>query len=210
MSTLAQLRSRAAVRYRDLSGITVASSTWSDYLNEGYESIIAASPHWPFLEAKSATLTVGPDGNAVALPADAWRVQAVFNVTDKLGMDEMQGRRTPYDAFPEQADSTGVPSQYRVFNNQLQVYPWPAVATSVTVEYAVAPPILTDTASPVFPAQYHAALLHYALEQAYIADDNFRAAEHHRGRWSVILEQMRNDLLGARGDSYPQIVDVGW
>lgn len=210
MSTLLQLRTDAATRYRDISAVTVTAATWTNYINEGYEVVIADSPFWPFLEVAPATISILAGANSAALPTNGWRVLSVYNDTDNLPMDELQGRRSGIDAFPDGATYTGVPTLYRLYGNTLQVFPWATVATTLTVEYAGVPVALADDGTPVFPRQYHAALLHYALEQALMADGDLKAAGAHEARWRGILGQMRSDLLGARGDSYPQIVDVGW
>lgn len=207
MSTLAQLRSRAMVRYRDLSGITVTSTTWSEYLNEGYEAMVADSPHWPFRETSDDSLTVLAGANEVTLPTNGWRVLTVWNATDGWRLEEVTGRTTAFDRFPDRAGSTGAPSEYRLFGNKVQVYPWAEVATDLIVEYASTPSALSDGDSPVFPSEYHNALMHYALSQAFSADGDLKMAGHHDSMFARILEQMRTDLLGARGDSYPQIVE---
>lgn len=208
MSTLAQLRQQAKVQYRDLSGVTVTDATWNDLLNEGYREMVAASPHWPFLESADASLVVLANTSSVTLPANGWRVLSVQNATDTVPMDELEPRRGAMDAYPD-ATTAGVPYRYRLFGNKLYVYPRPTVNTTLTVEYAGSPAQLSDGDSPVFPVQYHHAIKHYALEQALLADDEARA-EQYGARWRRTLEQMRTDLLGARGDSYPTITDVGW
>lgn len=209
MSTLLQLRNRAMTRYRDLSNINVTTTTWDEYLNEGYSAAIADSPFWPFLETSTSALTVLTGTNEVTLPTDGWRVLSVYNNTNDYALDELDGRRSAIDAYPDRAASTGEPILYRLFGNKLQVFPWAIADTTLIVEYAGPPVALATDDSPVFPNQYHDLLLHYALEQAFLSDapPNLQLVDHHGRRWRETLGQMRSDLLGARGDSYPQIVD---
>ncbi len=204
--TLAQLVSRCKLRFRDLSNMLVTDDGWKAHINEGYREMLGASSFWPFLEASTPALSIAAGVNSVALPTDVWKVLAVYNNTDKIPMDELAGRRGGYDAFPLLAGQTGVPEHYRLYGNALQVFPYPAVTTTFLVEYAVAPADLAnDAAVPVFPAQYHQALVYYALAAAY--EDDKRKSEPFTERFLHTLAKMQIDLLGARGDSYPAIQD---
>lgn len=208
---LGDLRAHAKHRYRDMSGIEVADVTWTNFLNDAYTDVLGASPFWPFMEARSIALVIPAAGdNDVALPAGVGRVLSVFNTTDNYALEELVGR-SPFDAYPLLAASTGTPQSYRVFGSTLEVYPYPVVATTVRVEYPVAAALLaTDSDSPVFPAQYHRCLVDHALASARLDDGAESMADRLMGRFSRTLEQMKQDLLTVRGDSYPTIQDVSW
>jgi len=202
---LGVIRSRCKARFRDLSGVLVTDATWNGHINEGIREMIASSPHWPFLEG-TANLTITPPSNSVNLPVDVWKVLAVHNVTDEYAMDEMVGRRSRFDQYPATTLIQGYPEEYRLLGRQLQVLPFPTVATTVTVEYSVSPADLAlDGDLPVFPAQYHQALVYYALSCA--LEDDEKRADHFSRRFIATLDKMRADLLSARGDSYPSIND---
>ncbi len=196
-------------RFGDSTNVIRTEAEWLDYINEGVGVINGASPYWPYLEASTSSLTILASTNSIALPSGAWRVLSVFNETNLYALDELQGRRGAADEYPQRATSTGTPEKYRLFGAAIQVFPWAAVDTELIVEYVADLAELAAGDSPPFPARYHRALVHYALEQAYLDDENLELAGRHESRFTVMLEQMRSDLLSPRGDSYPQIVDLG-
>lgn len=206
----ATLTTRCATRFRDPNNNIVTAVQWLEYVNETYADVIGASPHWPFLEnSANETLTVNAGSRSVALPPGVSRVTAVRNATDDVVMTPVDGRTTHMHAFPEQTE-TGVPQFYRVYGQDLEVYPLPEANTALQVEYPAAPALLT-TGEPVFAEQYHHILVEGALALAYTDDGAPEQSAAHSGRFDTILFRMKNDYLGAgRHDSLPTIVDTWW
>lgn len=210
MSTRLQLQTRAALRLRDTNMVVFTSAYLQDMLNVAYEKVLSASPYWPFLDtmANTASQIVAASSNTITLPTDVWRVLSVNNDTDKYAMAEITGRKQFLALYPDPTASPGTPKHYRVFGNQLQVFPYAANATQLRIEYTVAPADLSsDSSVPVFPAAYHDLLVEYVLSLAYTDDGNLDMAKTHLSMFEDKLADMKTDLLGPRGDSYAQIND---
>lgn len=202
---LTALTTRCESRFRDTTNAVISEAQWKDYLNDAYADVHAASDVWPYLEAR-ATNEVTTSGQ-ITLPTNVFRVTAVFNVTDELAMVPLQTRGEYRRWFADQTE-TGTPLYYRLRSNELELYPTPAVATEVAIDYWVPPADLSAGGDvPAFPAQYHRMLVAGALAYAYEDDGNPQQAEVHRARFERLLSQMKHELLGPRTEGYAEIVD---
>lgn len=209
MATFSALRTRAAVRFRDPTNAIITDTVWKDYVNEAYRRVLGATPFWPWNKGNRTTLTFAAGDNTETLPTDSWRITAVFNNTDGIVMRQETGYISYRERFPFGSDSPGVPTEWQQFGHTLEVYPFPAVSTSVIVDYTLAPSAMSaDGDLPVFPAQYHDVLVEYALAQAYQDDGAFDQAQAHEQRAQAIVKEMMMALLQGTGDHYPQIRDT--
>lgn len=201
---------RVKARFGDPSAQIFDADYYCNAINEAYSAVIDVSPFWPFLETNTTGLSIAANSVAgMALPADATRVLALFNTTDLIRMEQITGRRTHLDMYPEGANQSGTPIQYRIFNNTIFVFPVPSVTTSFSLDYAVRPARLaTGGASPVIPDQYQEAIIEHAIATANIDDGNMDQYNAHMAVFGQKMEQMKNDLLNPRGDSYAQINDT--
>jgi hypothetical protein len=207
---LSALQARCRTRFRDPNQNIVTDTEWTDYLNDAYRDVIAASPHWPFLETVNCSaLVVAANTRSVALPTDVTRVLAVRNATDGFPMRPLlSGTKQHLYLDPEQ-NMTGVPEWYRVIAGRIEVWPLPTTPTTLHVEYPAPPSLLAGASDePVFPEQYHHILVEGALQRAYLDDGNLEQAAVHADQYGSILGNMLLDLVGtAQEDSYPTIVD---
>lgn len=200
----------ALSRLRDKTAIVFDCDTMCNYLNDAYGKVIGSNPFWPFEDTAlaDATMIVTPPSNSVTLPTDAWNLISVLNTTDGFPLKEITGRKTWSQLFPLQGTNPAPPMYYRLFNNTLQVFPWPQATTQLRVEYSLRPGVLATASSvPVFPSQYHGLLVEYVMALAYTDDANSALASQHMAVFETRLAEMKNDLLGPRGDSYAQIND---
>lgn len=203
------LVARAETRFRDTANDTYSPTEWADYVNDAYLDVLTATPWWPFHEALSAPLVVAAQATGVALPADVWRVDAVYNLTDDYPLVPSQGRSEHLYSFPGPGETEfSIPTHYRIRNNRLLVYPNPARATTLHVEYREPVAILGATDEPVFPVQYHHMLVEGALGRAYMDDGNPGMSESHMSRFGMLLNQMMDDLLVTRSEAYHELVDT--
>lgn len=209
MSTRLQLQTETALRLRDTALVVFTAPYLNNALNAGYEYIMGHSPFWPFLEtmANSASQVVPANGNVITLPTDVWRIISVNNDTDKYALAEITGHKQFLALYPDPTAQPGTPKHYRLFNNQLQVFPYAASATQLRVEYYVTANLANDADIPAFPSEWHNLLVEYAMFVAYTDDGNLQQAQAHFGTFQARLADMKASLLGPRGDSYPQIND---
>lgn len=208
----AALKARCASRFRDENHNIVTAVEWLAYLNDAYTDIVAASPFWTFLETRSeAAVTVLANTRSIPLPADVTRVTAVRNVTNAGKLDQIDGRVGQLMFDPEQ-DDTGIPYLYRLQGVNIEVYPRPTANTVLALEYPLPPPLLVeDTDTPVFPYQFHPALVEGALEKAYTDDGAADQAALHATALATILGRMEVNLLGPnRQERAAGIVDSWW
>lgn len=206
---LSTLQARCAFRYRDTTNRFVEADNWTDYLNEAYRDVASAEPYWPFLESQDTSLSVAAGTGTVTLPADAWKVSAVYNDTDSVPLVPIPGRSQYRQWFRDPSNSLGTPQFYRLRGNILEVYPWPASATTIHVDIATPPADLAlGTDEPVFPEHYHHILVMGALAKAYEDDGDPRWASSYQARYERLLADMRRDLLDTRTESYPEVIDT--
>lgn len=200
----------ALQRLRDRTAIVFQCDVMCNMANDAYSKIIGANPHWPFKETldQAADMIVTPPANSVTLPTDATAVLDILNTTDDIPMREITGRKTWAQMFPLQGDAPGPPLYYRIFNNSIQVFPYPSQVTQLRVEYKVRPGRFAGaTDVPVFPSEYHGLIVEYIMALAYTDDGNPAMAAQHMAVFEQRLAEMKADLLGPRGDSYAQIND---
>lgn len=206
---LTALQTRCKTRFRDTGCAIYNDAAWLAYLNDAYGDVIAASPHWPFLETVSCTgITVAANARTATMPTDASRVMAVRNATDKIVMEPYEGHEEHLIDDPQQA-LAGIPRSYRVFGSTIQVYPLPTATTTLHLEYKAPPALLASGSDePAFPEQFHRILVEGALSRAYEDDGQLDQAGSASSRFDSILHAMMFDQLTSRQGRNRQIVDT--
>lgn len=205
--TLDQIVARCQVRFRDSQSRTYTEAEWQAYVNDAYRDVLATRSDWPFTEARTS-LNLAASAAEVALPADVFRVTAVHNTTDDVPLVQIDGRATYNDYFPSPDLSTGVPQFYRLRDTTIEVYPRPAVATVLSVDYFESPAELGASDEPVFPELWHHVLVFGALRYAYEDDGNPEASDRLQGRYDRLLGDLLAAQFSTRTDAYPQVVDT--
>lgn len=201
-------------RFGDPDDVVHSAAEYLDYINDAYFEVISASQFWPFLETSSTSLTNAANTRGVSLPTDIYAITGVLNVTDKIRLQEISpvaalGFQPNVDivAGDLAAEAPGTPVVYRMGAQGFDIFPTPDHDVQLYVEYRARPAALLVGDSPVFPAQYHRLLVYYALAQVYLDDDDQGRHDALMATFERRLERMKTELLGARGDSYPQIND---
>lgn len=208
MATFEDLRTRAAVRFRDPDNKIVSDDSWGDYINEAYARVLGATPLWPWNVESRTIFTYAASANTHALLTDSWVVRNVFNLTDQIVMKQEQGWSSYLTRWPLTTQSLGTPSEWQVYGQALEIFPYPARQTCVQIDYMKIPALLSaDGDLPVFPPSYHHVLVEMALGQAYQDDGEFDQAQAHEARAQAIIKEMMIHLLQSSGNHYPQIVD---
>jgi hypothetical protein len=208
MSTRATIRTRAAARFGDPSFSVVSSSTWNDHISDAEADVYAASPWWPWNEMRTASLSA-PTTGLVTLPTDAWRVNSVYDLTDDYPLVPLEGRGDYLNYFSQVASALSQPTNYRLRGSTLEVLPHPQVTTALAIEYMGPPSLMTaDGDVPEFPPHYHQILVSGALARAYEDDGNTQQAQLHWAKFTALLEQLKDDMLQTRSESYHGIQDI--
>src|SRR5579885_49696 len=213
MATFVQLRTRCATRFRDPSNIVVSDSEWGSYINEAYRQVNSDQALWPWKEGQTTlsypAYTGSTSGASQPLPADVWEVMAVWDQTNQMPIIPLEGRGQYLNEYPQQTE-VGFAMHYRVFNNNLFLYPQPESPVTVRIDYrSVIADLVNDSDVPVFPAQYHSMLVEWALAHAYLDDGNDDQYNAHSAVFNDRLDQMRRALLGEpHQDRYYEIVDT--
>lgn len=200
------IRTYSALRFRD-TGLTIVSDTdWKTYVNDAYDDMISRCTWFPWNEA-SSTLTVNAGSRSVALPTDVWEVLSVWDSVNFIPLVPLEGRGQAYQLYPQQ-NETGIPQNYRIFNNLLDVYPLPTANIPYVVEYIKRPAeMVADADVPVFPVQYHSTIAVGAVALAYRDDGNLQMAGAFTTEYEDEVKRMVADLLQPRQERYYQPVD---
>lgn len=204
-----QIRTLAKRRFSDVGGAVYSDADWNAWIQEGYEDMRSSSPYWPAVD-DTETLTVPTTGFAT-LPAGVSKVTAVYDLTNENPLSEMGGGRgNRFRNYPAVV-SAGTPQEYRVFGQKLEVWPTPETSTQVVIEFratTASNELSVDDDTPaMFPEQYRRALVHFAVAQAWLQDENPEMAGAYLAKYDSVVTQAKADLLGSRGEGFFEMTD---
>lgn len=200
------IRTYAALRFRDTGLVIVDDAAWKTYVNDVYDDMLSRCTWFPWNEA-SSTLSVTAGTRSVALPTDVWQITAVWDTVNFLPLVPLEGRSQVFQLYPQQTE-IGVAQHYRLFDNKLEVYPLPQGTTPYVVEYILRPAALVaDSDLPVFPSQYHGTLAAGAVAMAYRDDGNLQMAGAYDQEYEDEVKRMLVDLMQPRTERYYEPVD---
>lgn len=203
------IRTYAALRYRDTGTTIVTDANWKLYVNSAYGDVLQALPFFPWNEL-STSLSYSASTRSKTLPTDAWQVLSVFNATDVWPMVELEGREQFLNLYPSQTE-IGSPLHYRLFGNAIQIYPLPQGTTALTVEYIGMPvDLVADADLPAFPEQYHDLLVVGAVAKAYVDDGGAEQTKAYELEFQQMLQALKINLSQPRNPRYYEMVDPGW
>lgn len=205
---LTKLRGRCKSRFRDTGNAIYSDAEWDDYLREAQQDVYSASPWWPFMEARTESISVDATTTeaGVILPGNVIRVDSVYDVTNEYSYSPLYGRTAHRYYFPQPLQQRGLPTNYRLRSGALEVYPLPSGTFQLSVDYHVTPQVmLSGTSVPPWPEAHHPILIPGALYRAYEDDGNYQAAEQFRVRFEQGLDRLKDDLLAPRLEGYTLI-----
>jgi hypothetical protein len=206
MPVLSDLRNIVASRFQDNNLQVFSAAYYDSVLNDAYADIIGRDPNWPFLELR-IIVNVGAQAVATPLPANTFRVLAVFDSTNRRALTPYPGHDIRAD-YPELDTVFSPPEHFRLFGSNIELLPRPAAAVALFVEYYASPAALGAADVPLIPAQYHRVMVAGALSMAYEDDGNLQQAAVHQKRFEDGIQAMKNDLLSNRTGTYPGIRDT--
>lgn len=171
---LAQLRD--AVRTR--IGVPASDSFYTDpvltdLVNESVQAV-AAEHDWPWLQASTTFNTVA--GTQAYTPPVDWNRTKALTVD---GFDSIQWRSLQeIREYP--STSRGNPAFFTVYGDQLRLTPVPDAVYVIQHDYLKDEPFLAgDTDTPLLPAQFHYAIVAFAVHLAHARNNeigSFRGA----------------------------------
>lgn len=197
--TLVQLRNRAQQRFRDVGGLLVGDSTWTDHINAAYRHFLRAA-RWPFLVTTS-TASVAIGERMVPLTATVMSgLENVVDDTNKRVLEPMPVAGLGWRLkLYLNAQVPGQPAMYSVVGQNLYLIPPPKALTSLKIHYFADPASLAaDADVPAIPERYQEALVVGAVAKASIDDQNLEAAERYSAEFDAILAQAVKELMPGR------------
>jgi hypothetical protein len=156
-------------------------------------------------QESTATVTTSANAATYALPTDYSRlIDFFYNESHEL-LSPMDVR--DFDALPE---STGRPYAYAMRGNELVLYPTPDAVYTFTLRYWRLPKDMSaDSDEPEIPAQYHDLLIAYAMQKAFMREDDLQMAKAWEEQWNGGLLKMRGEVQSDHFDG-PRQVGGSW
>lgn len=140
-----------------------------------------------------------------ALPSDFSRFIDFYNTETHESLSPLGVK--DYDELPT---SSGKPYAYVALGSNLSLYPTPDGIYPLAMRYWKLPPdMVADSDEPEIPAQYHDLLIAYAMNKAYLRENDYAAASTWQAIWDQGLLKMRGEVQHDMFDG-PQQVEGSW
>jgi hypothetical protein len=127
---------------------------------------------------------------SIASITDMGQVQSVRNDTQDVPLEEM-GYQDLFDLYD--LTDTGSPSYW--YRTTTGVATYPVTTNTITVRYWKRTPVLTETDTPLMPADYHLLIVSTAQEMVERDRGNAAAADSLKADNQMQLAEMVEDLL---------------
>lgn len=185
------------------------------WLNTGQRKAVQESEFRTQEEAKAFTTTKAD--STLELPADFSRWIDFYNSETGESLQSLELRE-----FDAQEATTGRPTAYTVVGNQITLYPSPDAAYGLSLRYWRLPADMSaDGDKPEIPVQYHEILIAYAMNKAYLRENDYQAAGVWKAEWEAGIAKMRGEaqhdvfsgpkqVSGTWGDSMDLVARSVW
>lgn len=189
-------------RWRDPTYQVKTRVEWLGHLNKAYRRFVKRAK-FPMSSAYT-NLSFAAGTQSMPLPADAWAVGAVYDVTSGTPLYPIYSRDQAAHLFDAEP---GAPEGFSVEDNDLFLYPPPRTALTVRVQGMS---VLTDLAdsiasTPVIPAHYHHALLDGAMEIAFRDDQNAELAQAYAQDFGEAISDALREFTKPKGGRLVQL-----
>ena len=174
-------------------------------LNQAQDYLAAQIDMRPLLASHPVPTVAGTA--AYSLPSN---FQRLFNVY----LTDGTGQRLPLYAeaiqeFDSRPVATGQPVRYCIEGSQLRLHPTPDAGYSITIRYYRLPAELVNANDvPEAPPEYWDLMVNYALWHCFERENDYNAAQYHKGRFDEDLAKARGELQYDT-DDYTQFKQVG-
>ena len=181
----------------DVEKIQFSDATIMQWINDGMRE--AASDN-NLLQVTGTTPTVAGT-NKYDIPADILKLHSIRHNGDDLRVVTLDEAQQAGYLTSEQ----GSPTAAWVWAGKITLYPTPAAAGSLEIDYIKTPTDVTNTGdTPIIPAMYHMRLVDYCLAQVAQQDDDLN-------RYQMKMEEFRTGVQNLKDqpeweqDEYPYI-----
>lgn len=173
------------------------------WLNDAQRKAVIQSEFRTQQEVKAFTTTSG-DGT-LELPSNFARWIDFYDTELNWPLTALELRE--YDAL---VTTSGRPTAYTVAGDQITLWPTPDAAYGLSLRYWRLPAdMVADGDEPEIPAQYHEVLIAYAMNKAYLRENDYQAAATWKAEWEAGVLKMRGE---AQHDTFsgPKQVGGSW
>lgn len=207
MTTVAALADQLAVRFRDPNKEIISCTQWYEYINQAWGEIQQTTSQWPWnKDYDDITVTVAANQQQGCLDAsgEVLEVRSVLDATNNrpLRQSEGNGAFRQFEGNSATA-TTASPSYYRMKGNEIELYPTPSQAITLTVRAVKWSGTLAYNASPPLPAAWHNVLLNGAIALAHLDDGNIDAYKVNDDRFQTGIRNLLGSFLNGQGEKYP-------
>lgn len=204
---------------------TTTRNRIKDSINNGYNDFVTREL-WPFREATDTITTIaGTQEYALSSEISNIDLQNIISVAiqgesaTRLSYIAYNQLRNTHPDFDQ--DGTGLPTMYYLKDGYIGFYLSPGDIYSVAVDYFIVPTALSaDADTPIIPANYREALVHYALSDEHDFNTDPDLAVKAMNTYENFVAKARNNLLAQPTDngnfvitgpqSYINHTDIGY
>ena len=176
----------------------IQDSDMVSFLNAVYNRIVARHP-WPFLETRTASMSVS-SGVAV-VPADCTAVVNIYDIAnDLLLIEETQSEHVERVVEAGGHDATGVSLYYTVHGGLPggAITVWRSNSTAVKLDYISQPAALATSGAEstiVLPPEWHDLLVTGLVAKCFLLEERFEEAAAMRQSHETDITLMEKALL---------------
>lgn len=152
-------------------------------------------------QEESETITTSAALGTYALPANFSRTIDLFNSETHELLTKLEVK--DYDSLPT---SSGRPYGYATIGTNILLYPVPDGVYSHTLRFWKLPPDMSaDSDTPEIPAQYQELLIAFAMQKAFMREDDFQASQVWQAVWEKGVLKMRGEVQSDTADGPSQV-----
>lgn len=206
--TIATLANKLATRFRDPNKEVISCDQWYEYINTTWQDIQQTTSQWPWNKTDAdITVTVAANQRFGCLSEsyEVLEVRSVIDTTNNQPLSQNSGNGA-FQALQGESPTAVAdrPNRYRVEGREIEVYPTPSSAVTLTVRAKKWPQAtFAYNECPPIPSAFEYVLIDGALSLAHLDDEAFDAYQVHAGRFNNGLKNMLGAFLNGQEEKYP-------
>jgi hypothetical protein len=201
-----QIRARVQAKFGDTAGAEVTSADVLNWINDGITEI-ARRTQQPQATATTPTIKDQATYNLATFAADIIRLRSVMldgSVLQPLSIEEAD----TFLADREKAgQSSGTPSMYWIWADQINLWPAPDTAGKVLKLFYQKRPaaVAADSDTPGIPLHMHADLVDYVMAQVLETTGDTDRADRRMARVQQTMQDASSDADWPQRGSFPHV-----